>query len=76
MEHSSHSPDLAPSDFWLFTKIKSALKGQRDFRVLKTSNDTKSYSTTGVPKMFPTVEHCWAKCTAVQGEYFKGNLSQ
>jgi hypothetical protein len=29
MEHPPYSPDLAPNDFWLFSKIKSALKGQR-----------------------------------------------
>jgi hypothetical protein len=27
MEHPSNSPDLASSEFWLFSKIKSALKG-------------------------------------------------
>jgi len=25
--HTSYSPDLAPSDFWLFSKLKEALKG-------------------------------------------------
>ncbi|GFX02604.1 hypothetical protein TNCV_728581 [Trichonephila clavipes] len=25
----SYSPDLAPSDFWLFPKLKETLKGQR-----------------------------------------------
>jgi len=29
MEHPPYSPDLAPNDFWLLPKIKSALKGQR-----------------------------------------------
>jgi len=29
MEHQPCSPDLAPNDFWLFPKIKSALKGRR-----------------------------------------------
>jgi histone-lysine N-methyltransferase SETMAR len=29
MEHLPHSPDLAPNDFWLFPKIKCALKGRR-----------------------------------------------
>jgi hypothetical protein len=29
MEHPLHSPDLAPNDFWLFPKMKSALKGRR-----------------------------------------------
>jgi hypothetical protein len=29
MEHPPTSPDLAPNDLWLFTEIKSALKGGR-----------------------------------------------
>jgi hypothetical protein len=29
MEHPPHSPDLPPNVFWLFPKIKSALKGRR-----------------------------------------------
>ena len=29
LEHAPYSPDLAPCDFFLFPKIKSALKGTR-----------------------------------------------
>jgi histone-lysine N-methyltransferase SETMAR len=29
MEHPPCSPDLAPKDFWLFPKMKSALTGRR-----------------------------------------------
>jgi hypothetical protein len=29
LEHAQYSPDLAPCDFFLFPKIKSALKGIR-----------------------------------------------
>ena len=29
MDDPSYSPDLAPCDFWLFPKLKNALKGQR-----------------------------------------------
>ncbi|GFX87156.1 putative mariner transposase [Trichonephila clavipes] len=29
LEHAPYSPDLAPCDFFLFTKIKPALKGTR-----------------------------------------------
>jgi transposase len=29
MERPQYSHDLAPKDFWLFPKIKSALKGRR-----------------------------------------------
>jgi transposase len=29
MDHPPYSTDLAPCDFWLFPKLKTALKGQR-----------------------------------------------
>jgi hypothetical protein len=29
MDHSPYSPDFAACDFWLFQKLKNALKGQR-----------------------------------------------
>jgi histone-lysine N-methyltransferase SETMAR len=29
MQHPPYSPDLAPNNFWLFTKIKCALRGRR-----------------------------------------------
>jgi histone-lysine N-methyltransferase SETMAR len=35
--HPTYSPDLAPNDFWLFPKIKSAFKGRR----FQDTEDTK-----------------------------------
>jgi len=29
LQHSLYSPNLVPSDFWLFPKLKSAFKGTR-----------------------------------------------
>jgi len=58
MEHSSYFPNWALSDFCLFPKINSALKGQKfqDNRgIKKCDNGTESYSTAGVPKLLPTV---------------------
>jgi hypothetical protein len=64
MEHPPYSLDLAPNDFQLFPKIKSASKGQRfrDSEDIKKKKKKKKYddgtessSTTGIPKMFPTV---------------------
>jgi hypothetical protein len=49
---------LSPNDFWLFPKIKPALKGPRFqdiWDIKKCNNNNESYSTIGVPKMFPTV---------------------
>jgi hypothetical protein len=65
IEHPPYSPNLAQQVFWLFPKIKSALKGQRfqdneDTLPPKKRNyedGTESYSKTGVPKMFPTWQH-------------------
>jgi hypothetical protein len=56
--HPPCSLDLAPNDFWLFPNINSALKRRRfqDIEDIKKCDDgTESCSTTGVPKMFPTV---------------------
>jgi hypothetical protein len=58
MEHPICSSNLALNDFWLLPEIKSALKGRKfqDVEDTQKSDDgTESYSTTGVPKMFPTV---------------------
>jgi hypothetical protein len=59
MQHPPYSPNLALNDFWLFPKMKSALKGRRfqgneDIQT-KCDDGTESYSTTRIPKMFPTV---------------------
>jgi hypothetical protein len=59
-EHQPYSTDLAPNDFWLFSETMSALKGRRfqDTEISKQKKSDKgtgSYSTTGIPKMFPTV---------------------
>jgi transposase len=37
MEHQPYSPDLVPKEYWLFLKLKSALKGRRfqDTKVIK-----------------------------------------
>jgi hypothetical protein len=58
MEHPPRSSDLAPNGFWLFQKIKSALKGQRfqDTEDVEKCDDVnESYFALGVPKMFATV---------------------
>jgi hypothetical protein len=54
----SCSPDFAAHDFWLFPKIKSALKGrifQDTGDIQKKCDDsTESYLTAGIPKISPT----------------------
>ena len=55
MDHPPYSPDLAPCDFWLFPKLKNALKGQT-FADLLTSNATwKHYCEVFRKMIFKTV---------------------
>ena len=77
LEHPAYSPDLAPSDFFLFPKIKEILK-ERHFDDI---DDTRS-NTTEALKVIPQNKiqsyfegwtRRWHRCIASQGEYFEGN---
>jgi len=77
LEHPAYSPDLTPSDFLLFPKIKEILKG----RHFDDIDDIRS-STTATLKAIPQnqfqncFEGCtrhWHRCIASQGEYFEGD---
>ena len=71
----SYSPDLAPADFFLFPRIKTALKGTRfgtteaiQTAVTKALNEAPVYA-------FHDAYHAWKsrwqKCVDAQGEYFE-----
>ena len=51
--YPAYSPDLAPSDFFLFPKIKEILKGRNfdDIRS-KYNGSSEGHSTKPVPKSF------------------------
>jgi hypothetical protein len=79
LEHPPCSPDLAPSDFFLFPKIKEILKG----RHFDDTDDIRS-NTTAALKAIPQNQfqngfkgsaRLWHRCIASQGEYFEGNHS-
>ena len=77
LEHLAYSPDLAPSDFFLFPKIKEILKG-RHF----DDNDDIRSNTMAALKAIPQnqFQNCfegwtrrWDWCTSFQGEYSEGD---
>jgi len=77
LEHPAYSPDLAPSDFFLFPKIKKILKG----RHFDDIDEIRS-NTMAVLKAIPQnqFQNClegwtrrWHQCIAFQREYFEGN---
>jgi hypothetical protein len=51
VEQPSYFPDLAPNDFWMFRKIKSALRGQR----LQDTEDMQQ-NVTMTPRAIPQQE--------------------
>jgi histone-lysine N-methyltransferase SETMAR len=66
LEHPPYSPDLAPSDFYLFPKLKFFLAGQRFSSNQKAivavegyfADLTKNHYRDGIMAL----EHCWNKC--------------
>jgi len=77
LEHPAYSPDLTPSDFFLFPNIKEILKG----RYFDDTDDIRSNTTAGL-KAIPQkhFQNCfegwtrrWHRCIAFQGEYFEGD---
>ena len=77
LEHTACSPDLAPSDLFLFLKIKETLKG----RHFDDTDDIRS-NTMAALKAIPQnqFQNCfdrwtryWHRCIASQREYFEGD---
>ncbi len=75
--HPPYSPDLAPSDFWLFHRIKLGLRGQT-FPDLDTLEDAVRQEVAQIPSY--EYEDCilkkwpmrWARCVNQNGDYFEG----
>jgi len=73
LEHPSCSPDLAPSDFFLFPKLKLFLAGQRFSSNQEAiaavegyfADLTKNHYRDGIMGL----EHRWNKCVSVKGDY-------
>lgn len=73
LNHPSHSPDLAPSDYHLFTKLKEYLGGKHfsddDEVKIEAENWLKGvardFYDTGIKKLVPRLE----KCIELNGDF-------
>jgi histone-lysine N-methyltransferase SETMAR len=73
LEHPPYSPDLAPSDFCLFPKLKLFLVGERFSSNRETiaavegyfAYLTKNHYRDGIMAL----EHRWSKCISLMGDY-------
>ncbi|KAG5333101.1 SETMR methyltransferase, partial [Acromyrmex charruanus] len=72
-DHPPYSPDLAPSDFYLFPKLKESLGGHhfnsndevKDFVKLFFKKQGTDFYKLGLSKL----QNRYKKCIQVQGDY-------
>jgi hypothetical protein len=80
MDHPHYSPDLGPWDFWLFPKLKNALKRQRFADLFDIQRNVKTLLWGILENDFQDCFHQWhhrlTKRIASQGEYFEGDSSR
>jgi histone-lysine N-methyltransferase SETMAR len=75
LNHPPYSPDLAPSDYYLFRQLKSNLRGQRfaDDEELKSATETwfeeqsEKFYFSGISSL----KEKWSKCVEVEGDYIE-----
>jgi hypothetical protein len=77
LDHPPHLPDLAPCNFWLFPKLKTALKGHRFSDIADIQGHAmtilQSIPEEELQKCFEQCKHRLTKYTGAQGDYFEGD---
>ena len=73
LPHPPYSPDLAPSDFFLFSKLKKELRGQRydddDELMLAVEGFCKGHDSAFYREDLEALPRRWTKCIESQGDY-------
>ena len=71
--HIQYSPDLAPSDFYLFADLKKMLKDKRfssDDEIIATTEDYfEAKYNSFYKKSTESLEKRWNACIAMEGDY-------
>jgi len=74
LEHPPYFPDLAPSDFSLFPKLKPFFAGQRFSSNQEVIAAVEGYFPDLMKNHYRdgiiVLEHCWNKCVSLKGGYF------
>jgi hypothetical protein len=75
--HPPYSPDLAPTDFFLFPKLKTTSKGHCFLAVEEIKENAIRELCTVTESAFQEVFQQWKKywewCIASRGDYFEGD---
>ena len=71
LDHPPYSPDLAPCDFFLFSKLKEAIKGVRfpDMEAIKAvTMELKCIPEESFQKCMEAWQNRMRKCVRLEGE--------
>ena len=78
VSHPPYSPDLAPSDFFLFPKLKMKLKGRRFQTLEEIQGDSQAVLNTlrenDFQECFKNWQRRWDRCQASEWDYFEGDF--
>ncbi|KAJ7324456.1 hypothetical protein JRQ81_017476 [Phrynocephalus forsythii] len=73
LQHPPYSPDLVPSDFFLFPEMKKPLHGQqfddREDVIFKVEQWFSSKPEDFYKEGLKQVKKLWQKCVTLQGDY-------
>jgi histone-lysine N-methyltransferase SETMAR len=73
LEHPPYSPDLAPSDFCFYPKLKLILAGQRFSSNQEVIAAVKGYFSDLTNNHYrdgiTALERSWNKCISLEGDY-------
>ncbi|KAJ7329875.1 hypothetical protein JRQ81_016049 [Phrynocephalus forsythii] len=77
LQHPPYSPDLAPSDFFVFPEMKKPLRGRqfdnREDIIFKVEQWFSSKVEDFYKEGLKQVKKCWQKCVTLQGDYMEKN---
>ena len=73
--HPAYSPDLAPSDFFLFPNLKKDIRGLHfqsdEFFVMAVEDWVNGKDPDFFSSGLMALEHCWSKCITLEGNYIE-----
>ena len=73
--HPAYSPDLAPSDFFLFPDLKKDIRGLHFRSDEEVVAAVKEWVSGKDPDFFSfglmALEHRWSKCITLEGNYIE-----
>jgi histone-lysine N-methyltransferase SETMAR len=73
LEHPPYSADLAPSDFYLFPKLKPFLAGQHFAWNQEATATVEGYFAELAKNHYRdrimALKHCWNKCISLKGDF-------